>query len=200
VAEVCKSPLSLLLGVALGVGLASLPGILPGSNGCRPAKPKEGKPAKGIFSTRHIIQRHRPFAAPANPAEIFQGKVRPTIQRATSALARRWPSQPKGAPNVLYKSCFDDVAYAALRVLWLARFADARKHGPPRPQGAGVPYPQLSTRPSLFSPSRSASQPVANHHSNAMACTTGRFDGIAPARMAPPPHPPPAMASLSENA
>src|ERR1022692_993788 len=102
-------PAVLLLGVALGLGIASYRAFLP-EDFAFGAEPKKKEEPKGVFSPPGTFEGGTVVPAPNPPP--FKGKVGRTVDESTSD----WPPlahAPKGAPNVMY-IVLDDVGYAAL--------------------------------------------------------------------------------------
>src|SRR4051812_18095990 len=108
-------PAILLLGVLLGVGVASYrtfvpgPEALAGDAGGKPTKGDEPKPG-GIYSPPGTFDGGVVVPNPGDP--LFKGKIGQTVTTSTPY----WPpmaTAPKGAPNVLF-IVLDDVGFAAL--------------------------------------------------------------------------------------
>jgi arylsulfatase len=168
--------LYLVLGIALGVGIASYRhGVFAQAQTDRdgPGAPKK-KPAKGepggVFSPPGTSDSGTVVPPPGEPP--FKGK----IGRVTDESTPDWPPlarAPKGAPNVLY-IVLDDVGFAALGC-----------YGSPvcetphldKLAANGVRYNNFHTT-ALCSPSRSCFLTGRNHHSNAMACITEGSTGF----------------------
>src|SRR5215813_8811964 len=101
----------LLLGVLLGLGIASYRNFVPDPLALAGGGDGKKKPeAKGIFSPPGTSDSSV-VVPPPNPPP-FRGKIGQTVNESTPD----WPAMamaPKGAPNVLY-IVLDDVGYAAI--------------------------------------------------------------------------------------
>src|SRR6266513_1392504 len=107
-----QMPAVLVLGVLLGLGLATYRTLLPESWAvAQTGQPKREKgDARGIFSPPGTSDTGPVTPPPGEPP--FKGKIGRTVGESTPD----WPPQataPKGAPNVLY-IVLDDVGFAAL--------------------------------------------------------------------------------------
>ncbi len=151
--------LTLVVGIAIGLGLASYRHFWPEAQG-QTGEKKEGG---GIFSPPGTSNSGEVVPDPSPPP--FKGKVGPTIEESQPY----WPPlprAPKGAPNVLI-IVLDDVGFGHLSCYG----GGVQTPNLDKLAKTGLRYNNFHTT-ALCSPTRSCILTGRNHHSNGMAGIT----------------------------